>query len=106
MKTAVVLLSLSFSLSVWAIPKSANCQMHSRGNETAITMVVTGEQVSIKMGEADADECVLEVNSSYDLHARCGSGDDAVYFGVKRTSGKVYADFGTIAQLKSCRLQN
>ncbi len=106
MKTAVLALSLIYSSALWAITKAANCQMYSRDNETAITMSVTGDQVVIKMGDAEPDQCVLESNSSYDLHARCGTGDDAVYFGVKRNTGKVYADFGTIAQLKNCRLQN
>lgn len=106
MKTAVLALLLVYSASTWAVPKGANCQMHSRGNETAFSMGVTGEQVVIIMGDAEPDQCVLESNSSYDLHARCGSGDDAVFFGVKRTTGKIYADFGTIAQLKNCRVQN
>jgi hypothetical protein len=106
MKTAVLALSLIYSSTLWAIPRAASCQMYSRDNETAITMNVTGDLVVIKMGDAGPDQCVLEPNSSYDLHARCGTGDDAVYFGVKRNSGKVYADFGTIAQLKNCRQQN
>jgi len=106
MKTAVLALSLIYSTTLWAIPKAANCQMHSRGNETNMTMNVSGDLVVIKMGDAEPDQCVLESNSIYDLLARCGAGDEAVYFGVKRNSGKVYADFGTIAQLKNCRLQN
>jgi hypothetical protein len=106
MKTAVLALSLIYSSSLWAVPKMATCQMYSRDNETAITMNVTGDLVVIKMGDAEPDQCVLESNAGYDLHARCGAGDEAVYFGVKRVSGKVYADFGTIAQLKNCRLQN
>ena len=106
MKTAVLAFCLIYSSALWAIPKAATCQMFSRNNETTITMSVTGEQVVIKMGDAEPDQCVLESNTSYDLHARCGVGDDAVYFGVKRVTGKVYADFGTIAQLKNCRLQN
>ncbi len=106
MKIAVLALSLIYSTTLWAVPKGANCQMYSRGNETPIAMEVSDQKVTIKMGDADPDQCVLDADSSYDLHARCGTGDDAVYFGVKRNSGKVYADFGTIAQLKNCRLQN
>jgi|GEM_PF-3110438 len=106
MKTAVLTLSLLYSVSVWAVPKAATCEMHSGENQTHMGMVVNGAQVNIKMGDGDPDRCALESHSNYDLHARCGSGEDAVYFGVKRSSGKVYADFGTIAQLKNCRVQN
>lgn len=100
------MLALSYSVSVWAVPKAASCEMHSGGNQTLMGMTVNGDHVSIKMGDGDPDRCALESHASYDLHARCGSGEDAVYFGVKRSSGKVYADFGTIAQLKNCRVQN
>ena len=105
MKTLVLSLVL-LSQAAWAVPKSASCFMQSRGNETTFTMTVETDGVLVQMGDGEPDKCVLEDNSSYTLHARCGTGDDAVFFGVKGSSGKVYASFGTVATLKNCRIQN
>lgn len=106
MKTSVSLLFLLVSISAWAVPKSAECKMYSRNNEAPLTITITGDVAVVKMGEADPDQCVLANDASYDLHVRCGAEEDATFFGIKRRTGKIYADFGTIAQLKDCRLQN
>jgi len=106
MKTSVSLVLLLLSLSAWAAPKSATCQMYSRNNEASLVITISGEAASVKMGDADAEQCVLANDASYDLHVRCGGEDEATFFGIKRRTGKIYADFGTIAQLKDCRIQN
>ena len=94
------------------MPKGATCLMHSRGNEAQLVLTVNGGKVSVKVGDAPADECTLAESRSYDLLARCGDGEDdsedATFFGVRRTSGRVYTESPdtTVSELRNCRLQN
>ena len=103
MKFAAIMVLLGLSTVSLAAPKTTQCVMHSRGNEATVILVADGSNISVQMGDAEPDQCISEANSSYSIHARCGADDDAMYFGVKGSSGKVYASFGTVATLKSCK---
>ena len=102
MKTLLLALSLSCCTSVWA-SQTKVCQMHSGGNQSEVILRVEAEVVEVSMAGELLEECSLAASSSYNLLIRCGEGEDATYFGVKGKSGKVYADFGKIADLKNCR---
>ncbi len=106
MKTHILWLTLLCSQLVWAVPKGATCVMHSRGNEAQIVLEVTGDKVTVKVGEATADECQLAEDRNYDLLARCDDDEEATFFGVRRNSGRVFSGSDTVAELKNCRLQN
>ncbi len=101
MKTLLTVLLMACSTSLLAA--TITCKMHSRGNETDLKLTIQDQRASVQMGLAEADTCELEESSNYPVHIRCGTGDDAMYFAVKGTSGKVYASFRTVAQLKACK---
>jgi hypothetical protein len=77
--------------------------MHSRGNQSEIILKVLNQVVEVSMAGEMLESCEIESSSRYSLLVRCGEGEDATYFGIKGRSGKVFADFGTIADLKNCR---
>lgn len=62
-----------------------------------------GQTAEVSMGGELLEACALDSSASYSILVRCGEGEDATFFGVKGRSGKVYADFGKIADLKDCR---
>lgn len=102
MKTLLLALSLTCCTSVWA-NQTVSCQMQSHGNQSQLILTVMGQVAEVSMAGELLEACVLDSSSSYSLLVRCGEGEDATYFGVKGKSGKVYADFGKIADLKNCR---
>lgn len=102
MKTLLLALSLSCCTYSWA-SQSTTCQMHSGGNQSEVILSIGSDAVEVSMAGELLEACVLDSSSSYTLLVRCGEGEDATYFGVKGKSGKVYADFGKIADLKNCR---
>lgn len=101
MKMLLTVLLMACSTSLWA--QTVTCKMHSRGNETDLKLTTQDQKALVQMGSAEAEVCELEESSNYPVHIRCGTGDDAMYFAVKGSSGKVYASFGTVAQLKACK---
>lgn len=101
MKTLLAALLMACSTSLWA--QTVTCKMHSRGNEADLKLTTQDQKALVQMGTAEAEVCELEESSNYPLHIRCGTGEDAMYFAVKGSTGKVYASFGTVAQLKACK---
>ena len=102
MKTLLLALSLTCCTSVWA-NQSTTCQMNSGGNQSEVILNVGADVVEVTMAGEVLEACALDSSSSYSLLVRCGEGEDATYFGVKGKNGKVFADFGKIADLKNCR---
>ena len=102
MKVLLLSALLFSSFSVFA--QSRGCEMTSGGNSTAIKILATSGGMLVQLSEdEEPDQCVQETSSDFDLLVRCGSGDDATFFGVRGTSGRVYEKSGTIAQLKKCK---
>lgn len=102
MKTLLFALSLSCCTLAWA-NQTTTCQMHSGGNQSEVILKVGTDAVEVSMGGEFLEACVVESSSSYNILVRCGEGEDATFIGVKGRSGKVFADFGKIADLKDCR---
>ncbi len=99
----LLVLSFMLLLSLSALAQSRSCEMSFGGNSTRIKLVTTSSGALVHLSEEDPDQCVVEASDSFDLLVRCGSGDDATYFGVTGTTGRVFELSGTIAQLKKCR---
>jgi hypothetical protein len=101
MKMLLTVLLMACSTSILAA--TVTCKMHSRGNETDMKLSTQDQKASVQMGTSEAEICDLEESTNFPIHVRCGTGDDAMYFAVKGTGGKVYASFGTVALLKACK---
>ncbi len=93
---------LMFSFSVLA--QSRSCEMTSGGNTTQIKLLSSSAGFVVQLSEEEEpDRCVQESSSDFDLLVRCGSGEDATFFGVRGTTGRVYVASGTISQLRKCK---
>jgi hypothetical protein len=98
----VFMFTLCSSLALANVTKT--CEMSARGNKTTIIIsAVSATKATVQMDTEEADICDLEASSQYDLLARCGDAEDATYFGVKGSSGRVFEASGKIADLKKCR---
>ena len=101
MKLLIMFMVLTFSFSVYA--QSQSCEMTSGVNKTQIKLISNPQGVLVQLAEEEPDQCVLEISRNFDLLARCGNEDEATYFGIKGSSGRVFEGSTTIAQLKRCK---
>lgn len=104
MKTFLLVVSLTCASVAWA--QRTECVMSSSGNEERVTLDVAAQGVLVSMAGEDLGVCQQISSSEFTLTVRCGLGEEATYFGVRGRSGRVYADFGKIADLKNCRSFN
>lgn len=97
-------LSTMLLTSLSALAQSRGCEMTSRGNATQIKLLAAPGGMLVQLSEEEEpDQCIVEASSDFDILVRCGSGDDATFFGIKGSSGRVYESTGTIAQLRKCK---
>lgn len=101
MKTLLLFMSLTCATAAWA--QRTECVMSSSGNEEKVVLELAAQGVLVSMAEEDLGVCQQISSSEFTLTVRCGVGEEATYFGVRGRTGRVYADFGKIADLKSCR---
>jgi hypothetical protein len=102
MKLFLLSFMLLVSLSAWA--QSRTCEMTSGGNATQLKLLVAPSGMLVQVSEEEEpDQCVVEASNDFDLLVRCGSGEDATFFGLRGSSGRVYGSAGTIAQLRKCK---
>ncbi|MBY0518104.1 MAG: hypothetical protein K2P81_14440 [Bacteriovoracaceae bacterium] len=99
MKICLALLITLVSFAASAI----TCDMSSNGNTTQVQIIQGINSTSVLLGEEPVEDCVRISSVKYSPLVRCGSTEDAMYFGINGKSGLVYASFGTVAQLKNCR---
>lgn len=104
MKTLLLFVSLTFTSIAWA--QRTECVMSSSGNEEKVSLEISPQGVLVSMAGEDLGVCQQITSSEFTLTVRCGAGDEATYFGVRGRTGRVYADFGKIADLRNCRSFN
>jgi hypothetical protein len=98
------LLSAMLLVSLSALAQSRTCEMASGGNAAQIKLLSAPNGMLVQLSdEQEPDQCVVEASDDFDLLVRCGSGEDATFFGVRGSSGRVYESAGTIAQLRKCK---
>jgi hypothetical protein len=100
----LLLISAMLLVSLSALAQSRTCEMSSGGNATKIKLLAAPNGMLVQLSdEQDPDPCVVEASHDFDLLVRCGSGEDATFFGVRGSSGRVYESAATIAQLRKCK---
>lgn len=104
MKTLLFTLALVVSTAAWA--QRTECVMSSSGNEERVSLEASSQGVLVTMAGEELGFCQQVSSSEFTLNVRCGVGEEATYFGVRGRTGRVYADFGKIADLKNCRTLN
>ena len=99
----IVMSFILFLVSLNLFAQTRSCEMSSGRNKTQIKLISNASGVLVQLSEEEPDLCELEESSDFELLARCGSEDDATFFGVKGSSGKVFEGSSTIALLRKCK---